>query len=127
MESKLKRLVLSIFTVAIVFALSVDAYAGLKKGMLVELSSVSKSITIEIEGSFAEKRIVTYKVADDARWHICLKEKCIDKKGVDGFRAVNEFARFGDYGIPHKTYSILLDITGDTATALEVQIITKIH
>lgn len=79
------------------------------------------------EGAFAEKRTVTYKVADDARWHICLKEKCIDEKGVAGFRTVNEYAQFGDYGIPHKSYSILLDITGDTATALEVQIITKIH
>lgn len=113
-------------TAAIVF-LAGTAYAEVIKGRLVELSSVSKSITIAMEGGPHDKKIVNYKVDDNAMWHICLKEKCIKRKGIEGYRTVNEYAQFADYGIPHDTYGIKLDVAGDKATELEVQIIPNKH
>lgn len=115
------------FILALMLVFSGPAYAKIVKGQLVEMSSVDKSITIQEVATFGDQRYVTYKVSDKAKWHICLKEKCITKIGVEGYRTVNEYAQYGAYGIPHKSYGVVLDVTGELVTGLEVQIITKIH
>lgn len=100
--------------------------ADVLKGKLVELSSVDSMIKIQPAGAPPEKA-ASYKVAGDARWHICLQDACLVRKGVEGFRTVNEYAEFGAYGIPLRSYDVTLDVTGGVAKALEVQIVTKVH
>lgn len=102
------------------------ARADVLKGKLVELSSVDNMIKIQPAGAPPEKA-AAYKVASDARWHICLQDACLVRKGVEGFRTINEYAEFGAYGIPLKSYDVTLDVAGDVAKALEVQIVTKVH
>lgn len=96
-------------------------------GKLVELSSVDSTVTIQLEGAPPEKMFATYKVAGDARWHVCLQETCVIRKGAEGFRTVNEYAEYGAYGIPHKTYDVTLNVKDKVATELEVQIVSKVH
>ena len=106
---------------------SVAAQAETLNGKLVELSSVDNSVTVQLEGAPPEMMFATYKVAGDARWHICLQDTCIIRKGVEGFKTVNEYAEYGAYGIPHKTYDVTLNVKDKVATELEVQIVSKVH
>lgn len=43
-----------------------------------------------------------------------------------GFRTVNEYAEYGAYGMPHKTYDVTLNVKDKVATELEVQIVSKV-
>ena len=116
--------------VAVIMGMQVFAAAAradVLKGKLVELSSVDNMIKIQLEGASPEKAFATYKVAKDARWHVCLEDTCVVRKGVEGFRTVNEYAEFGAYGIPRRSYDVTLNVTGDVATQLEVQIVAKVH
>jgi hypothetical protein len=106
---------------------SVAAQAETLNGKLIELSSVDSSVTVQLKGTSPEMMAATYKVAGDARWHICLKDTCVVRKGVEGFKTVNEYAEFGAYGIPHKTYDVMLNVKDKVATELEVQIVSKLH
>lgn len=127
MKQVLKRLFfLGVFFLSMA-GFSTNADAKVVKGSLVELSSVDSWITLEVEAPSGGKQYVTYKVAKDARWHICLVKNCINKKGVEGFRTVNEYARYAEYGIPHRSYHVTVEAEGDTVNALEVQIIEKVH
>lgn len=106
---------------------SAAAQAEKLNGKLVELSSVDNSVTVQMEGAPPEKMFATYKVAEDARWHVCLEDTCVIRKGVEGFKTVNEYAEYGAYGIPHKTYDVTLNVKDKVATELEVQIVPKVH
>ena len=106
---------------------SAAAQAEKLNGKLVELSSVDNSVTVQLEGALPEKMFATYKVAGDARWHICLEDTCVIRKGIEGFKTVNEYAEYGAYGIPHKTYDVTLNVKDKVATELEVQIVPKVH
>lgn len=126
MRSNWKKAALSMIIVGLqVFSATVQAET--LKGKLVELSSVENRITLQLEGVAPEKSIVSYHVSGDARWHICLKDSCIVRKGIEGFSTVNEYAEYGAYGIPHRTYDVAVDLKGNVATALEVQIVPKVH
>lgn len=106
---------------------SAAAQAEKLNGKHVELSSVDNSVTVQLEGAPPEKMFATYKVAEDARWHVCLEDTCVIRKGVEGFKTVNEYAEYGAYGIPHKTYDVTLNVKDKVATELEVQIVPKVH
>lgn len=103
------------------------AAADTLSGQLVDLSSVESRVTLQLDAPQAAKNIVSYQVAKDARWHICLQDSCIIRQGVDGFRAVNEYAEYGAYGIPHATYAVTLNLKENVATGLEVQLVPKVH
>lgn len=100
------------------------AQAETLKGKLVELSSVDDRVTLRLEG--ADTRVASAQVSDDARWHICLKESCVIRKGVEGFRTVNEYAQYGAYGISRQAYGVTLKIRNKVATALEVQLVPNV-
>lgn len=103
------------------------AQAETVHGKLIELSSVDSSVTVQLKGAPPEKSFATYKVAGNARWHVCLNDTCVIRKGVEGFKTVNEYAEFGAYGIPHKTYDVTLNVKDSVATEVEVQLVPKVH
>ena len=113
--------------IAVLPFISIAAQAETVRGKLVDLSSVENSLTIDTGAAPDKKKLTTYKVAQDAHWRVCIKDACEDKKGVDGFKAVNEYAEFGAYGIPRKTYDVTLKLKDKMATELEVQIVPKAH
>lgn len=127
MRSNWMKLAISVAAIVAMQVFSVAARADALTGKLVDLSSVDSTVTVQLEGAPVEKRFVTYKVAEGARWHICLEDSCVIKKGVDGFKTVNEYAEFGAYGIPRRTYDVTLNVKDKVATELEVQIVPKVH
>lgn len=127
MQSNWKKPALVTVLVIFIQVFATAAEAETLKGKLVELSSVENSVTLQLEQAPPAKNLVSYKVAKDARWHICLQDSCIIKKGVEGFSAVNEYAEYGAYGIPHKSYDVTLNLKDNVATGLEVQIVPKVH
>lgn len=127
MISNRMKLAISVVAIVGMQVFSVAAQAETLGGKLVELSSVDSTVTVQLDGAPQEKLFTTYKVANDARWHICLTDTCVIKKGVEGFRTVNEYAEYGAYGIPHKTYDVTLKVKDKVATELEVQIVPKVH
>lgn len=126
MRTKGMNTVVAMLVAIVLQAISVAAQAESLSGKLVELSSVENRVTLQLEGR-ADKDIVSYQVSGDARWHICLKDSCLIRKGVEGFKAVNEYAEYGAYGIPHKTYDVTVELKDNVATALEVQLVPKVH
>ena len=81
MISNRMKLAISVAAIVGMQVFSVAAQAETLGGKLVELSSVDSTVTVQLEGAPPEKLFTTYKVANDARWHICLKDTCIIKKG----------------------------------------------
>lgn len=127
MMSNRMKLVVSVAAIVGMQGFSAAAQAETLGGKLVELSSVDSTVTVQLEGAPPGKLFTTYKVAKDARWHICLEDSCVIRKGAEGFKTVNEYAEYGAYGIPHKTYDMTLKVKDKVATELEVQIVPKVH
>jgi len=127
MRFTLTRLAFSAVMIIGAATFSAAALAEVLTGRLIELSSVDSSITVELEGASPEKRFATYKVGADARWHICLTDRCINQRGVEGFKTVNEYAGFEAYGIPHQSYGVTLNVKDKEVKELEVQIVPRVH
>jgi len=108
-------------------AFPVDSHAEVKVGWLVDVNADDSKITIDEALDYPEKRHVTYTIADNAKWHICTRKACILRKGGAGFKAFKESVDREAYGMPYRSFRVLLDVNGDKATAVEVQITNKMH
>jgi len=126
---KSKTISLTIITMVLMFTVLATAEEKAIKGRLVELNSSDNSVVVEMEGKkgATEKVYMKFKVAKDARWHICLEPQCVITKGTEGFRVVNEYAQFEAYGLPHKSYDITLTQSGQEVTTLDVEIVPGKH
>lgn len=128
MSNVKKWIPVSLIAIAVVIAASVFAVETKEVvGQLVSLNSQDRSMTVEVETKGAVKEFINFKIASDARWHICLADRCVITKGVEGFRIVNEYANFEAYGIPHKSYRVTLTQTGDTVSSVDVEIVPGRH
>jgi hypothetical protein len=127
MELKHKKLWFFNLVAAVFLLFSADAYAEVKVGWLIDISATDRKITIDEALGFPEKKYMTYIIADDAKWHICTKKACILKKGAAGYPAFKESVDREAYGMPYRSFRVLLDVHGDKATALEIQITKKLH
>ena len=122
MEIKYKKLWVA---AAVLLFFSADAYAEEKAGWLIDFSATGDKITID--EIFPEKKHMSYIIADDAKWHICLEKACILKKGAAAYPIFKELAKKEAYGVPYNTFQVYLRIDGDKATALDIQIVKKKH
>ena len=127
MELKHKKLWFFNLVAAVLLLFSADAYAEVKVGWLIDISATDRKITIDEALSIPEKKHMSYIIADDAEWHICTEKTCHMKKGAAGYSAFKELAKKEAYGIPYRTFRVLLNFNGDKATALEIQITKKMH
>lgn len=128
MRFGLKGAGLVVALLAILVAASVHA-AGKKEitGHLVSLNSRDNSMTVEVEEKGKGKMYLDVKIATDAKWHICLAEKCVETKGTDGYKKVNEYAGFEAYGIPHKSYKVSLEQAENEVTSVHVEVAPGKH
>src|SRR3990172_5484255 len=120
---------LSIIAIIVMFAISAVAQEKEIKGRLVDMNSTDSSITIEIKDKKdAEKRYVKYKLAKNVKWHICLEKECVYPKGVEGFRIINDYAQFEAYGLPRKSYNVIIEEQkNNEVTSLQVEIVAGKH
>lgn len=123
------KLSLAIIAVLAMFAISATAQEMVTKGRLVDTDSGNSSITVELKDKKgAEKQYVKYKLAKDVKWHICLEKECVYPKGVEGFRIINDYAQFEAYGLPHKSYGVIIEEQeGNEVTSLQVEIVAGKH
>ena len=127
MKLRYKELTFCVLLIVAFLACPVNGYAEVKVGWLVDVNADDGKITIDEALNYPEKRYMTYTIADNAKWHICTKKACILRKGAAGFPAFRESVDREAYGMPYRSFRVLLDVHGDKATALEVQITTKMH
>ena len=116
MEIEYKKLWVFNLAAAVLLFFSADAYAEEKYGWLIDISTTERKITID--EIFPEKKRMSYIIADDAKWHICMEKACILKKGAAGYPIFKELAK----EIPHKTFQVFLHFDDDKTTALDIQI-----
>ena len=92
-------------------------------GRLVDVNSSKGTITVNMKG-----KLMKYKVADDAHWHICLKDSCAEVKGAEGFKIIDQYAQFEEYGLPLKSYAVAFyKEKGKPVSDLQVEIVPGKH
>ncbi|MBE9536296.1 MAG: hypothetical protein IMF07_03865 [Proteobacteria bacterium] len=127
MKLKHKELTFCVLLLVVFLAFPVNGYAKLKVGWLVDINADGGEITIDEALGFPEKRYMTYTITDTAKWHICIQKACILKEGREGFPAFKESVDREAYGMPYRSFRVLLDVKAGKVRALEVQITTKMH
>lgn len=126
MKSILRSLSLTTFLLTVFLAASAIAAEKEVMGMLLDINPGNHTITVGITDKGQEKRM-KYKVKSDAKWHICLKDKCEETTGDNGFRVVEEYAQFEAYGLPLKSYKVSFIPTGEEVSSLHVEIVPGKH
>ena len=127
MKLRYKELAFYVLLIVGFLAFPVNGYAEVKVGWLVDINADDSKITIDEALGYPEKKHVTYTITDNAKWHICTKKACILKKGAAGFTAFKESVDREVYGMPYRSFRVLLDVNDDKVTALEVQLTKKLH
>lgn len=96
------------------------------EGTLVDYNSTDRRVLIETTKGDASQ-YWRFRVADDARWHICLKDKCLQTTGADGFQKLESYAEYEPYGLPSRGYNVVYDRKGETITRIDVEIAPGRH
>ena len=123
------KLCLAIIAVLAMFAISATAQEMVTKGRLIDMDSSGSTIIVETKAKKGdEKQYVKYKLAKDVKWHICLEKECVYPKGVEGFRIINDYAQFEAYGLPRKSYNVIIEEQkNNEVTSLQVEIVAGKH
>lgn len=108
-------------------AFPLSGFAEVTSGWLVDINAEESKITIDEALGYPEKKYVTYAILENTKWHICTLKACILKVGAEGFSAFKESVKKEAYGRPYRSFRVLIDATDGNVSALELQIITKIH
>lgn len=114
---------LSLWT-AVLFAASVFANEAKEiKGQFVSGNSVQNDVVVNIDVlglAGPEKKAVSFNLAADCKWTICLAGQCAEKTGIEGHRMINEYATFEAYGLTPKDKNVTLVQSGDVITAVKI-------
>lgn len=105
-------------------------------GQLISFDSRNNSMIVEVADDGRKKQL-TYKIAGDANWHLCIAEQCVDTKGDDGFQKLIDYVAIEAYCIPprsykafcvpSKSYKTILTRTGNEVTGLHIEIVPGRH
>lgn len=121
----MKRTLGLISTIIILFAANAYALEALTRGEgeMVSFNPYTNEITarVEVLGLLGpEKQDIVFPLAEDAKWTICLLGGCVERKGIEGFNMLNEYAPFEAYGVLLEGSKVILHHQGGEVIAVWV-------
>jgi len=98
------------------------------KARLIDYDDADHMVTVEIPEANNPHSYWRYRVADDAKWNICLADQCEETQGAaNGFNVLDTYAEYEALGLPRHAYGVKFDKKKFTISRLQVEIVPGKH